>query len=323
MITYARTENNIADSYIYLFDEPGTYLHPHAQLDLQRTFESISNRTQIIYTTHSLFLINKNYPGRNRVVSKSKNGTQIDQKPFVKNWKAVRDSLGIILSNNFLIAEKTLLVEGPSDVIYILQAIKKLKKIREVDIDLNDLSIVDAGSSENYLAMAKIMANEGREIIALMDGDKKGEEIEKQLTKVCEKEIKDKKLHFLKLPQYKSIEDLFTDVSIMQKTIEDLSLDLISLGIRKLQPNLDLKAEIKKIVPTKNQTFGKIIEEKTTKMFDPGDKLSKLSIALKYEENITESSTLSEEAKNYIGKIKAELSLKNEENSDKLIFEDA
>src|SRR3989344_6765249 len=150
MVTFARTEKHPSNAYIYLFDEPGTYLHPHAQLDLQRSFESIAEKTQIIYTTHSLFLINKNYPDRNRVVSKTKTGTKIDQKPFTKNWKSVRESLGILLSNNFLIAEKTLLVEGPSDIIYILDAIKKLKASGVVDIDLNDLSVVDAGSSENY-----------------------------------------------------------------------------------------------------------------------------------------------------------------------------
>ncbi len=322
MITYARTENKVADSYVYLFDEPGTYLHPHAQLDLQRSFESISGKTQIIYTTHSLFLINKNYPGRNRVISKAKDGTKIDQKPFVKNWKSVRESLGILLSNNFLIAEKTLLVEGPSDVIYILHAIKKLKAADEIDIDLNDLSVVDAGTSENYLAMAKLMVAEGREVVALLDGDKKGEEIEKQLKKVCEKEIKDGKLQILKLPKDKSIEDIFTDVSVTKKAIEALATDLIGMGIRKLKNGINLAGEVAKIAPTTTLTLGRIIDEKTTSMFDPEEKLSKLSIALKYEDIMSDSVALPDNAKEQIEKIKDKLSLKNERNDEKSIFEE-
>ena len=200
MIILARTQNN-KGKFIYLFDEPGTYLHPHAQLDLQRSFEIISDDAQLVYTTHSLFLINKNYPNRNKVISKTDEGTKIDQKPFLKNWKAVRDSLGILLSNNFLIAEKTLLTEGPSDVIYILSAIKQLKSLDKIDIDLNDLSIVDAGSPDNYIAMAKLMLSEGRDIVALVDGDKYGEDTEGKLKKVCEKELKDKKLQIYKLPK--------------------------------------------------------------------------------------------------------------------------
>ena len=109
MIIYARTQKTADNAHIYLFDEPGTYLHPHAQLDLQKSFETIAHKTQLVYTTHSLFLINKNYPDRNRVISKTKDGTKIDQRPFIKNWKSTRESLGILLSNNFLIAEKTLL----------------------------------------------------------------------------------------------------------------------------------------------------------------------------------------------------------------------
>src|SRR6185437_9230882 len=107
MIVYARSQRTPTESHIYLFDEPGTYLHPSAQLDLQRTFEALADESQLIYTTHSIFLISKNYPARNRVVVKTASGTKIDQKPFTKNWKSVRQSLGILLSNNFLIAEKT------------------------------------------------------------------------------------------------------------------------------------------------------------------------------------------------------------------------
>ena len=57
MIIYARTQNKAGNSFIYLFDEPGTYLHPQAQLDLQRSFEAIADAAQIMYTTHSLFLV--------------------------------------------------------------------------------------------------------------------------------------------------------------------------------------------------------------------------------------------------------------------------
>jgi len=322
MIIYARMENNVADSYVYLFDEPGTYLHPHAQLDLQRSFESISHKTQIIYTTHSLFLINKNYPDRNRVISKGNGGTKIDQKPFVKNWKSVRESLGILLSNNFLIAEKTLLVEGPSDVIYILHAIKKLKTLKKIDIDLNDLSIVDAGASEHYLAMAKLMVAEGREVIALLDGDKKGDEIEKQLVKVCEKEIEDKKLQILKLPKDKSSEDIFTDVSVIRKAVEGVANDLINLGCRKLKQGMVVANEVEKITTDSGTTLGKIIEQNTTAIFVSEEKISKLSIALKYEDIISESSDLSEDARKEIERIKDKLSLKNEKNDEKSIFEE-
>jgi len=322
MITYARIENKKANTYIYLFDEPGTYLHPHAQLDLQRSFETISDKTQIIYTTHSIFLINKNYPGRNRVISKSEDGTKIDQKPFIKNWKSVRDSLGILLSNNFLIAEKTLLVEGPSDVIYLLDAIKKLRNGRKIDIDLNDLSIVDAGNSENYIAMAKLMLSEGRDVVALLDGDKAGDEMKKQLNKVCSKEINESRLKIHILPKDKSTEDIFTNIDAIRESIVVVATNLINDGFRKCKKDLNLITEINKIKIKDGITLGRTIDQTTLTLFEKEEKVSKLSIALEYEDRAILSAEIGEEAEVEIQKIKDALSLKGEKNQGDGVFEE-
>lgn len=323
MITYARTQNKASNSYIFLFDEPGTYLHPHAQLDLQRSFETIADKTQIIYTTHSLFLINKNYPDRNRVINKTKQGTKIDQKPFIKNWKSVRESLGILLSNNFLIAEKTLLVEGPSDIIYLLDAIKQLKKAGNVDIDLNDFSCVDAGNSENYVAMAKLMLSEGRDVVALLDGDNTGDNIESQLKKTCEAEIKSKKVQIVKLSKNKSSEDVFVDIEVLKKAIKQVCLNLINSGVRKCKKEITIDTEIENIKPDNGKTLGQIINNVTKLWFEKEEKLSKLSIALEYESlRQIEPGTVSDDALNELEKIKKYLGLRGEKSVNEGVFEE-
>lgn len=322
MIILARTQNN-KGKFIYLFDEPGTYLHPQAQLDLQRSFEIISDDAQLLYTTHSLFLINKNYPNRNKVISKTDEGTKIDQKPFLKNWKAVRDSLGILLSNNFLIAEKTLLTEGPSDVIYILSAIKQLKTLGKIDIDLNDLSIVDAGSPDNYIAMAKLMLSEGREIVALLDGDKSGDDTESKLKKVCEKERKDKKLQIHKLPKDKSTEDIFTDQDNLRESIKATVDYLVKEGIRKLGEGIIRDQEINKIKTTSGKTLGKLIDETTAAMFEAKEKLSKLSISLDYEDRVAIiQPKLPKDAETSVQTLKTLLQLRGEKSAEKSVFEE-
>lgn len=322
MIIYARTEGSTSNNYIYLFDEPGTYLHPLAQLDLQRSFEAIADKTQILYTTHSLFLINKNYPDRNRVVSKSMEGTKIDQKPFIKNWKSVRNSLGILLSNNFLIAEKTLLVEGPSDVIYLLHAIKRLKVLKKIDIDLNDFSVVDAGTSQNYIAMAKLMISEGREVVALFDGDKQGNDIEKNLKKVCEGEIQNKKLQLHKLPDHKSIEDIFVDLATYRNSVKEVANDLIRDQIRELRDSINLESEISKINYSNEETLGYVVDKLTKTLFKSDESLSKLSVALKYEDILPVDTNPPASAEEEIKKIKNKLMLRSERNDNKGVFEE-
>ncbi len=322
MIIFARTENRKQHGHIYLFDEPGTYLHPHAQLDLQRSFEAISARTQLVYTTHSLFLVNKNHPGRNRVVSKGKDGSKFDQKPFTRNWKAVRESLGVMMSNNFLIAEKTLLVEGPSDVIYVLDAIRKLKASGAVDVDLNDLSIVDAGVSDNYVAMAKLMVSEGRSVVALLDGDKAGDQIATQLKKACPQEVRQRRLQIHALPRDQSSEDAFCDVKVLRSAVKDVAEDLIKLGVRKFKGTVDLLREVEQLASQDGVTLGRVINNTTEKWFDPADRISKLSIALRYEDLAPGISAVPEEAEEQIKTISKLLGLKGEANQEQGVFEE-
>lgn len=322
MIISARTKQNSANSYIYLFDEPGTYLHPAAQLDLQRSFEAIADSAQIIYTTHSLFLVNKNYPERNRVISKHTEGTKIDQKPFQKNWKAVRDSLGILMSNNFLIAEKTLLVEGPSDIVYFYNVIKRLKQKGLADLDLNDLSIVDAGNSKNYTAMAKLMLSEGRSVVALLDGNGTGQKLEDELNKSCVAEMKTKDLQIHKLPQNKSIEDVCVDLASYHEAIETLAKELVDIGVRKFVDSLDLSKKVKTI-KSSGKTLGLATDEITKTFFESNEKMSKLSISLKYEDLTKEKElALPSEAEPLVTKIKELLNVRGEKSADEGVFQE-
>ncbi|HEY8692547.1 MAG TPA: AAA family ATPase [Chloroflexota bacterium] len=78
-ILYARERERPANSRIYLFDEPGTFLHPSGQKDLMRVLENIGQAQQAIYTTHSIFMINRSYPTRHRLLLKDRQGTKIEQ----------------------------------------------------------------------------------------------------------------------------------------------------------------------------------------------------------------------------------------------------
>jgi predicted ATP-dependent endonuclease of OLD family len=324
MIVYARSQNPAKNKYIYLFDEPGTYLHPSAQLDLQRSFEAIADNAQIVYTTHSLFLISKNYPVRNRVISKTSDGTKIDQKPFSRNWKSVRQSLGILLSNNFLIAEKTLLVEGPSDIVYLLDALRKLKATGAIDIDLNDMSIVDAGNSQNYVALAKLMLSEGRNVVALLDGDQGGKNISAQLSRSCTAELQRRVLQIHHLPENTSTENIFADLQTLKVAIRDSWEALISEGARERNPNVDPDAVISGIGVVDGITLGATIDTETATLFLHPEKISKLLIAIKYEDR-TESSEIPmpEAALPELKKISALLNLRGEKARQSGIFEDA
>lgn len=332
MMITARIHDSKEQPHIFLFDEPGTYLHPRAQIDLQRSFEKRAEDAQLVYTTHSLFLVSKNYPERNRVVSKTKDGTKVDQKPFINNWKSVRSSLGIVMSNNFLIADKSILFEGPSDQFYLYNAIRKLKR-EGVDIDLNDFSTVDGGDSENYIAMAKVLIEEGRSILCIADGDSTGGEILKGVEIVRKNEVEkktarlktnpeeaqvpDPNIEQLQLDKGLSIEDVFADKKLLLKAIENVANNLVSLKIRTFIEGFEIKKGIHDIETASGKTLGAIINDESEKWFVGGDKISKLSIALEYDRLAHEEEYIvTKQAKSLVIKIKQILNLKGEKSAE-------
>ncbi|MBN1782506.1 AAA family ATPase [bacterium] len=89
------------NEYLFLLDEPGLHLHPAGQKDLTRLLENLSTKNQVIYTTHSPFMINREFPQRVRVATKDNEGTSVDNEAYRENWKPLRQSIGLTISDLF------------------------------------------------------------------------------------------------------------------------------------------------------------------------------------------------------------------------------
>ncbi len=111
----AQTYEAKANEYIFLIDEPGIHLHPAGQKDLVKVLEDLSLKNQLIYTTHSPFMINRNYPQRVRLVQKAKDGTKVDSEAYRQNWKPLRKSIGLMIGDLFFFSEGGIIVEVPKE----------------------------------------------------------------------------------------------------------------------------------------------------------------------------------------------------------------
>jgi predicted ATP-dependent endonuclease of OLD family len=175
-ILHARQTENPAKSHIWLFDEPGIYLHPSGQHDLIHELESLGRRNQVVYTTHSLFMINKNYPTRHRLVTKSSEGTLVSSKPYSGRWKNVISSLGMHHTGTLLFASTIVIVEGDSDPIILSACLQKLIEASHSNIDLNSVSIIPASTSADSRNLITILSESSPtpKLAVLVDGDKGG-----------------------------------------------------------------------------------------------------------------------------------------------------
>ena len=173
---------NSTHGSILLLDEPGLHLHASAQKDLLDLFESVARNCQIIYTTHSPFMINKNYPERIRSVFKNDRpqGTTVVNKAYRPTkggyYEPIRSSIGITLGNSLFIGGHNLIVEGMADQIILTAFSRYLaKQDNQPFIDLQHICITPAGGAPNVPYFAYLCNVEDMKPVILLDNDGEGE----------------------------------------------------------------------------------------------------------------------------------------------------
>ncbi|WLE95373.1 MAG: AAA family ATPase [Candidatus Electrothrix communis] len=176
---------------ILLLDEPGHSLHPLAQRDLSEFFDGLAKHNQLLYTTHSPFLIDADRLDRARKVFVAPDGTSkatsdlgADGGDVTKRGSgyAVHAALGLSVAEGLLIGCDSVVVEGPSDQHY-LTAIKilllrngSLKPDREIVFP-------PAGGAKGIKAIASILGGRDETLpIAFLDSDGQGTRFAKDLS---------------------------------------------------------------------------------------------------------------------------------------------
>lgn len=169
---------------ILLLDEPGLSLHPMAQQDLSLFFDNLSQTNQLLYTTHSPFLVDADRLDRARKVYVADDGTSKAtsdlQAPSTSNktQKAaaytVFAAMGLTVAESLLLGCKPVIVEGISDQ-YYLSAIKShLIKLGRIKPE-RELIFPPAGGVKGVKAAAGVLSARDDQLpTVLLDGDAAG-----------------------------------------------------------------------------------------------------------------------------------------------------
>jgi energy-coupling factor transporter ATP-binding protein EcfA2 len=135
MVWFSAIENRTETEkdLILLLDEPGLNLHALAQRDFLSYIENLSSTRQILYTTHSPFMVESDKLQRVRVVEdRPKEGTKITGKlegSAEESLFPLQAALGYSIAQNLFIAKKNVLVEGPADFILLTHVSAILEQI--------------------------------------------------------------------------------------------------------------------------------------------------------------------------------------------------
>lgn len=204
---------------ILLLDEPGLSLHPLAQQDLTNFFDGLARTNQILYTTHSPFLIDADQLNRARKVYVAEDGTsklssdlqfQGTEKTRRAAGYTVWSALGIAVAESFLYGCQPIIVEGPSDQHYLTAIKMHLIKMGKIKPS-REMVFPPAGGAKGVKAVtAMIIAKEEKLPLAFFDGDAMGMQTIQQLKSSLYTEEPEKLLcmtDFVSLPSAE-IEDL-------------------------------------------------------------------------------------------------------------------
>ncbi len=173
---------------ILVLDEPGTHLHGTAQAAIVRFLDKLSTSNQILYSTHSPFMVDAERLERARAVFESDDGTT---KVSEDVWPKDKDSLfplqaalGYQLAQSLFISRRQLVVEGATDY-YLLKAVDEALAVQNKTRLRPDITLIPSAGLSKLLPLASMLMGHNVEVGALLDGDeparKEGKKLEDKL----------------------------------------------------------------------------------------------------------------------------------------------
>ena len=180
------------ENLILLLDEPGLSLHAKAQGDLLRYFENeLKPYHQVIYTTHSPFMVDPLHFERVRIVQDLSIETPVidlpDDKKGTKVITEVLDAtpdslfplqgaLGYEIHQTLFIGPNSLVVEGVSDLLYIQTISALLQRKGEAGLSGKWILTPVGGVSNVSTFVALIGAQKHMNLAVLVDYHKKDQQ---------------------------------------------------------------------------------------------------------------------------------------------------
>jgi predicted ATP-dependent endonuclease of OLD family len=183
---------------ILLLDEPGLFLHASAQADLLRYIEQeLKPHHQVIYTTHSPFMVEPTDFSRVRIVrdksmesdeelSQEQQGTKVFTDVLEADEGSLfplQGALGYDIAQTLFIGPNCLIVEGVSDLLY-LPTLSGVLAAQRRDGLLSAWTITPVGGSDKVTTFVSLLGSQKKlNLATLIDFQKKDQQTIENLYK--------------------------------------------------------------------------------------------------------------------------------------------
>jgi hypothetical protein len=173
---------------ILLLDEPGNSLHGTAQAKIIEFLRKITDENQVIYSTHSPFMIDGEHLEEIRPVweDRTSGSTKVSDDVWPKDKDALfplQAALGYQLAQSLFISRHQVLVEGITDF-WIIKALDAAL-IANGRTGLKDgIIITPGGGAGRVVPLASMLVGHEVQVAALLDGDESGRKEGRKLERI-------------------------------------------------------------------------------------------------------------------------------------------
>jgi predicted ATP-dependent endonuclease of OLD family len=183
-------QKKLKNRLILLLDEPGLYLHAKAQRDLLDYIDAELKGHQVIYSTHSPFMVDVKHFDRVRIVrdrsmeeDKALPQDQEGTKVFTDILKAdpgtlfpLQGALAYDITQTLFVGPNSLIIEGVSDLVYLPAVSDVLQRQGRTGIDPRWTLSPVGGVDKAPTFIALFRAQESLNIATLLDLQKKDQQ---------------------------------------------------------------------------------------------------------------------------------------------------
>jgi hypothetical protein len=167
---------------IILLDEPGLNLHGKAQADLVRfIYEKLRGKHQVIYSTHSPFMVPTHDLASVRTVEDVVKfeaggefqvfGTKVGDETLSTDRDTLfplQGALGYEITQSLFIGPHSLIVEGPSDILYLTAFSEALKRRKQTSLD-SRWTLCPSGGVDKVAAFISLFGGNKLHVAVLTD----------------------------------------------------------------------------------------------------------------------------------------------------------
>ncbi len=173
---------------ILLLDEPGLSLHGLKQREFRKTLSRLAEDNQLLFTTHSPFLVGPDELDIVRVVEMTDRivGTKVHTEIMANDPASLlplQEALGYDLAQSLFAQQRNLILEGLTDYWYIEATASLIRADGGADLKEN-IALVPASSAGKVVYFATILHAQKLKVAALLDSDAAGDQAAKQETLV-------------------------------------------------------------------------------------------------------------------------------------------